>query len=108
MAGGTAVEARRERPLQLLTGLLGGLRAVQDPHAELLALVWGPRFDRQHAGELLRRVPPAAAPGAWQAVQAAADRFDRLPGGHQQRLRQLILRHRGRWENLPHAPHPAD
>ena len=109
MAGGTAVEAaQRERPLQLLTGLLGGLRAAQDPHAELLALVWGPRFDREHAGELLRRVPPSGAPAALQAVLAAADQFDRLPGSHQQRLRRLILRHRGRWENLPHAPHPAD
>ena len=25
------------------------LAEVEDPHDELLALVWGPRFDRQHA-----------------------------------------------------------
>ncbi|MBK6295263.1 MAG: hypothetical protein IPF55_14005 [Rhodoferax sp.] len=25
------------------------LAELPDPHAELLALVWGPRFDREHA-----------------------------------------------------------
>ena len=110
MAGGTAVEARRERPLQLLTGLLGGLRAVEDPHAELLALVWGPRFDREHAQALLIR-EEAQPPGALKALMAAADRFDRLPAPRQQHLRELIAQHRGassRWDNPLHATHPAD
>ena len=51
---------------------------------------------------------PASADSGIDVDFEAAHRFDRLPGGHQQRLRRLILRHRGRWENLPHAPHPAD
>lgn len=40
------------------------LDGVDDPHAELLAMVWGPRFDRQHALELWARLSqqqPAAA-----------------------------------------------
>lgn len=87
------------------------LRAVDDPHAELLALVWGPRFDREHAQGLLAGLSragqkPQASVAALQAIQAAADNFDRLPAPRQQRLRELIVRHR--WDNPRHAPHPAD
>lgn len=87
------------------------LRAVEDPHAELLALVWGPRFDREHAKGLLAGQgraghKPQAGAAALQAIQAAADNFDRLPAPRQQRLRELIVRHR--WDNPRHAPHPAD
>lgn len=74
------------------------LASSEDPHAELLALVWGPRFDRQHAHDLLAgqaRVGPAML----QTMTDAADRFDALPGAQQQRVRQLILRHRGGWDN---------
>ncbi|MDP2368461.1 hypothetical protein [Rhodoferax sp.] len=66
---------------------------VSDPHAELLALVWGPRFDRQHAHALLDHQFPAQT-GLLKTVMEAADRFDRLGGAQQQRVRQLILRHR--------------
>ena len=65
----------------------------------LLALVWGPRFDRQHAHALLDH-QPAPQPGLIRMVMDAADRFDRLGCAQQQRVRQLILRHRAqaaRW-----------
>ncbi len=68
------------------------LESTTEPAAELLALVWGPRFDREHALHLAqsaaqnRRVLD-------QALVLAADTFDRMPARRQQRLRQ-ILRHR--------------
>lgn len=65
-----------------------------EPHAELLALVWGPRFDRDHAQTLV-----AHAGLALQPLEQAAREFDALPGAAQQRLRALILRHHRRWEN---------
>ena len=43
---------------------------------------------------------PAPQPGLIRTVMDAADRFDRLGGAQQQRVRQLILRHRAhtaRW-----------
>ncbi|MDR7094084.1 hypothetical protein [Hydrogenophaga laconesensis] len=73
------------------------LAGVDDPHDELLALVWGPRFDREHAlglwATLSRRQPNEAVP-ALPAILSAADRFDDLAHGEQQRLRRLIIRHR--------------
>ena len=84
------------------------LGATDDPHAELLALVWGPRFDREHAQDLLAGGGLASSAGQTlpaglalkasqvvQAIRAAADSFDRLPAPRQQRLRQLIVQHRG-------------
>lgn len=73
------------------------LGEADDPHAELLAMVWGPRFDRQHALDLwaklsLRR-PVEAAP-LLPALLSAADRFDTLDARVQNRLRSLIVRHR--------------
>ncbi len=73
------------------------LAGVDDPHDELLALVWGPRFDREHALELwarLSRRQPAEAVLTLPAILSAADRFDGMDTGAQQRLRRLILRHR--------------
>ncbi len=75
------------------------LAAAEDPHAELLALVWGPRFDRQHAQGLLAR-QPGVAPQLLQTLARAADRFDGLGQAEQQRVRRLILRHRGGWDNI--------
>lgn len=72
------------------------LADVQDPHAELLALVWGPRFDRQHALDLwvrLSRQCPAQALPVLPALLSAADRFDALDAPVQHRLRHLIVRH---------------
>lgn len=69
------------------------IAAWREPHAELLALVWGTRFDRDHAQQLLRAAALDGAPAheAWRALMDAADRFDSLPGADQQRVRRLIL-----------------
>lgn len=73
------------------------LAGVDDPHDELLAMVWGPRFDREHAlglwARLSRRQPTEAVP-TLPAILSVADRFDGLDQGAQQRLRRLIQRHR--------------
>ena len=82
------------------------LGEAPDPHAELLALVWGPRFDRQHAHALLDH-QPAPQPGLIRTVMAAADRFDRLGGAQQQRVRQFILRHRAQVLGLDNHACPA-
>lgn len=73
------------------------LAGAEDPHAELLAMVWGPRFDRQHALDLWARLShqkPAEALPVLPALLAAADRFDALGTPVQHRLRRLIVRHR--------------
>lgn len=74
------------------------LEGYAEPHAEVMALVWGPSFDREHALRLLAR-RPGYAPQVLRAVQQAADQFDRLVETEQQHLRALILRHHRRWEN---------
>jgi len=71
------------------------LAGMPQPHDELLALVWGPRFDREHALGLVARQPAHAA-RALPALLEAADRFDALHAPAQRRLRQMILRHRAR------------
>ena len=67
------------------------LASTTEPAAELLALVWGPRFDREHAQHLALSVTQNHS-GLQRALAQAADTFDRLPAPRQQRLRQL-LRH---------------
>ncbi|MBL8371219.1 MAG: hypothetical protein JNK28_07515 [Burkholderiaceae bacterium] len=73
------------------------LAGAEDPHAEVLALVWGPRFDRDHARHLAAplagRHPQAAGP-VLDALMDVGERFDRLEHAAQQRIRRLILRHR--------------
>jgi hypothetical protein len=73
------------------------LATTSTPHAELMAMVWGPRFDREHAMGLWAGLPQehtGAALPALQALLSAADSFDALAAPEQQRLRELILRHR--------------
>lgn len=93
------------------------LAHMPEPHDELLTLLWGPRFDRDHALALwagLSNQPSAADPAVsarwWhdllQDVWRAADRFDALPAPIQHRLRRVVLRHR-RWTMAHHAAHPA-
>lgn len=67
--------------------------AAREPHIELLTLVWGPTFDREHAMDLLARQPNAATQSL-PALLAAADQFDALGSAVQRRLRRMILRHR--------------
>jgi len=68
------------------------LASVQEPAAELLALVWGPRFDREHARCLAQVVVQNHA-ALDRSLAQAADHFDRLPAPRQQRLRQLLRHH---------------
>ena len=63
---------------------------LADP-CDLLALVWGPRVDRDEVVALLAR-QPALPPGTLAAWMAAADRFDALPAARQQRLRERLHR----------------
>ncbi len=70
------------------------LARSDEPAAELLAMVWGPRFDREHARQLAQAT--AHDPLAWErALRQAADSFDGLPPPRQQRLRQLIWHYAG-------------
>lgn len=71
------------------------LAGMPRPHDELLTLVWGPRFDREHALGLVARQPQQAA-RTLPALMQAADCFDALHFHAQRRLRQMILRHRAR------------
>jgi hypothetical protein len=87
-------------PLRTYGGVV--FEGCDTPHDELLALVWGPRFDRAHAYGLLAR-KPGYVPQVLQAVVNAADAFDSLAYAEQQRLRALIWRHRSRWDNAPVA-----
>lgn len=95
---------------QLLRGLGAQLLThTAQPHDELLSLMWGPRFDREHALALAARHPQDAA-HAIPALLQAADTFDQLHASAQQRLRHMVVRHRrlGRDGTMPHhAPHPA-
>ncbi|MGP1630748.1 MAG: hypothetical protein ACTS8S_16440 [Giesbergeria sp.] len=68
------------------------LKGVPQPHEELLALVWGPRFDREHALGLTAHQPEKAA-RTLPALLSAADCFDALAPESQRRVRSLILRH---------------
>ena len=80
----------RDHGARLLAGL-------EQPHDELLVLVWGPRFDREHALDLWARFSqhhPDEAGQTLPAILTAADRFDGLDAAGQQRLRRLIQRHR--------------
>jgi hypothetical protein len=78
------------------------LRAADDPRLELLALVWGPRFDREHGLTLAAQLPNAPV----AVLKACAERFDRLRPGQQRRLRRLLTP--APCATIAHAPDPAD
>lgn len=79
------------------------LEGYAEPHAEVMALVWGPRFDREHALRLLER-RPGYVPKVLHDVQQAADLFDRLAEAERQRVRRLILRHGSRRSQCDNGP----
>ncbi len=73
------------------------LATASDPHAELMAMVWGPRFDREHAMDLwtgLSQRHAGTELPVLRALLSAAERFDTLAVPAQQRLRLLIVRHK--------------
>lgn len=86
--------------MQSLRTLFGSIRSYgsvllassTEPQADLLALVWGPRFDREHGRQLAQSVVQNRL-AVDHALAQAADTFDQLSAQRQQRLRQL-LRHR--------------
>ena len=78
------------------------LMGVEQPHDELLTLVWGPHFDRAHALGLAAGQPEHAA-HLLPALIQAADCFDALHAPAQRRLRRMILRHRAH-ASAPHRP----
>jgi len=86
MAGGTGAE-----PAAGLIACVEALAgAIEDPVAEVLALVWGPQFDREHALALLARLPRTE--GGWiRTMQAFGDDFDALPPSGQRAVREGIL-----------------
>lgn len=87
MAGGTVAEAAA--PLRTWVEALAD--ASDDPVAEVLALVWGPRFDREQALTLLARLPRAESEWA-QTLHAFGERFDALPWPAQRAVREDLLR----------------
>ncbi|MGQ0712071.1 MAG: hypothetical protein ACT4NV_20255 [Rhodoferax sp.] len=104
-APGLAARAPRWADLAQALRTLGvpWLQAQEQPHAELLALVWGPHFDREHARQLLAQT---AAPGlSDEALEQAARCFDALQPQRQQRLRRWLLRQHQRWDNASDTLH---
>ena len=59
----------------------------EDAPAELLAMVWGPRFDREQALAWLTRLSAADAQ-ALEAMHRFAGRFDALPPALQGAVRE--------------------
>jgi hypothetical protein len=111
LAAGAPCSAPQRR--QLVASLRPGVRTLlssaEDPHAELLAMLWGSRFDREHAQQLMARQARAVHDAAtrddsaraaralrelMQAVVTAAESFDSLPPERQHRLRRIVVRHR--------------
>ncbi len=94
VAGGTVVDCYLTQQVRSYGPALLG--TASDPHAELMAMVWGPRFDREHAmvlwAGLLQRQAGTALP-MLHVLLSAADRFDALAVPSQHRLRTLIQRH---------------
>jgi hypothetical protein len=61
----------------------------EDDAADLLAMVWGPRFDREHALDWLAQAR-AADREAVEAMHRFASRFDALPAPAQKVVRDSV------------------
>ena len=97
MGGGAVADVLHAIARQVRPHTAALLADADDPHAELLTLVWGPQFDREHALALWARFsqqqPVEAVPLLPELLSVGA-RFDALGRDEQQRLRRLIVRHR--------------
>jgi hypothetical protein len=85
---GAADDARWQSGWRRGVTLLSHL--APDPQAELLAMIWGPRFDRDQALSLLLQWPRVST-SALQVVEKAARRYDSLTPHQQERLRRKAL-----------------
>lgn len=97
MAGGAVADAIRAIARQGRPHTAALLADAEDPHAELLALFWGPQFDREHALALWARFSqrqPAQAVPLLPELLSVGERFDALARTEKDRLRRLIVRHR--------------
>jgi hypothetical protein len=82
-SAGTRWKGGWRRGLALLSHL------AEEPAGELLAMIWGPRFDRAQAEALLLAWPRQSTQ-AWQVLRDAADRYDALAPRQQERLRRRV------------------
>ena len=97
MAGGAVADAIHAIARQGRPHTAALLADAEDPHAELLALFWGPRFDREHALALWARFSqrqPLQAVPLLPELLSVGERFDALARAEKDRLRRLIVRHR--------------
>lgn len=97
MAGGAVADAIHAIARQGRPHTAALLADTEDPHAELLALFWGPRFDREHALALWARFSqrqPVQALPMLPELLSVGERFDALERTEKDRLRRLIVRHR--------------
>ncbi len=97
MAGGAVADAIHAIARQGRPHTAALLADAEDPHAELLALFWGPRFDREHALALWARFSqrqPVQAVPMLPELLSVGERFDALARAEKDRLRRLIVRHR--------------
>lgn len=97
MAGGAVADAIRVIARQGRPHTAALLADAEDPHAELLALFWGPLFDREHALALWARFSqrqPVQAIPLLPELLSVGERFDALERTEKDRLRRLIVRHR--------------
>jgi hypothetical protein len=97
MAGGAVADAIHAIARQGRPHTAALLADAEDPHAELLALFWGPRFDREHALALWARFSqrqPVEAVPLLPELLSVGERFDALARTEKDRLRRLIVRHR--------------
>jgi len=97
MAGGAVADAIHAIAQQGRPHTAALLADAEDPHAELLALFWGPRFDREHALALWARFSqrqPIQAVPMLPELLSVGERFDALERTEKDRLRRLIVRHR--------------
>lgn len=95
-----ALDAAQQQRLQVLADTLQAqhkaLRGATDPRAEVRSLVAGASFDRAKALALLQDKTATVQSQGPAVVTALADFWDGLNPEQQQKLRDMMDRHRGR------------